>query len=92
MGNYLPCSRVGCRHDVSEHRQANDDRDERLLVGACQHDRCLCSQYVHMGRKEGNGLLPTLGDHGLAATRREKVALPPPSAWQISPSGLAIPK
>lgn len=91
MGSYKPCSRKGCRHDASEHRQAPADKGnvrvlgdgrsvvsgDRLLIGACHHAGCLCSQYVEESLKVGNGLLPSVyGDHGMGAPARVLMPLP----------------
>jgi hypothetical protein len=75
VGSYQPCSRRHCSHDLTEHRRARADagsraagREGQLLVGACHHPRCECSQYVHEGLEDSNRVRGIYGDHGMAAT------------------------
>lgn len=64
MGSNIRCNRQHCAHDVSEHRQARAEGGG-VMVGACQHGRCECAQYVGQGLTTGNRVLDQYGDHGL---------------------------
>lgn len=54
--SYRPCSRQGCRHDLSMHRTANAPGGG-IIVGACQSGTCLCSQYAGASLVTGNRTL-----------------------------------
>lgn len=73
MGNYSPCNRKGCRHDLHEHRRAPTGNGG-IFVGACQHGDCLCSQYVGSGLTVGNRVTDQYGDHGLGRRPPERQA------------------
>jgi hypothetical protein len=40
MGNYNPCQRVGCQHDISYHKQSHDPMSGRPLMGVCRACGC----------------------------------------------------
>lgn len=107
MGSYQPCSRRHCTHDLTEHRRARADSGPnagQLLVGACHHPGCECSQYVQEGLEASNNVRGIYGDHGQAATaalleeplpgdRRDPFmqGRRRPNAPQYTPNGLILP-